>query len=214
MSDIDTKEQVKTEEQKKSLEQKIEELLNHPKALAPMGVGGKMLLEKLFKNFKEDMAQAFEDYTKDVARSHETYRTGTLEQMNAALQKIDKKYSAMYGDLINRFLVKMEGKVYAAELGVQAVLEQLGAHLHRTEMVGKTADDAGYVTLESYLEGFQKKIEARMEELAIELKQRAVERMKQKAEQENKNAEEAAKPAEEPVQEEAAQTPAEDGDRL
>lgn len=162
-------------------ETKIEQLNAHPKAQAPMTIGVKLYLEKAcsaffegikaeFGDLRANVSKSFTEYTKTIAESHHKYREETLAKMNEALGVVDKKFSSMYGVLVNKFLLKQEQKVFAAECAVQALIEEVSDRLYQpTEAVP---------TVEQFREIFQSSIEKRMLEIRERVQKEADDRRK------------------------------------
>jgi hypothetical protein len=241
---MDQKQEVIVDEQiPLTLDQKVDSIIEQYKGkTVPMTMGAKVVLQKLFNEYKSDLEEVVGVYTKEISESHDRFRTNTLDQMNASLEKLDKKYRAMYGNLVNQFLVKQEQKVFAAELACQTLVEEnaqlrfvvqtLTALVLTTQHAEMVKQGGDFVPLEDYIkafrektiapaefkDAFQKEFEDRMETLAINLKNAAVARMQKMAEGEKKDDQVDQKPAEEAVQQPAEEAPVphptEDGDRL
>jgi chloramphenicol O-acetyltransferase len=134
-------------------------------------IGQKMYIDRYVKSQKKELHSIFSEYTKDVAKSHNDFRQSTMDEMNKALDNINKRFSNMYGTLINKFLVVQEQKVFAAELACQVIIERTAELFYAT----RTNVDQ---TLEDFKTEYQKQIENRMEQLAEALKNDAIAKQK------------------------------------
>lgn len=160
------------------------------KSQGPLTIGQEMAIKKLFRAEQDDMARLFTAYTKDATEAIGKYQSETIKKMNDALQAIDKRFSGMYGTLVNKFLIKQEQKVFTCEMGVQAILETTVDYLHSIEFKNIAITDPTYINLEVYKEVFQSKVENKMNSLAEELKKKAEEQMAKRMEELNKQSEE------------------------
>lgn len=164
---------------------------------SPLSIGQRNFMKKMFnthqsevnealKNHRDEVGKIFENYSKQVAESVGSQNKQTLTLMNEALAKVDKKFSNLYGTLINKFLVKQEEKVFLAELGVQALLEVTANRLHKLEQESRRPEP---VDPEAFKEGFQKQVEDKITDLAEMMKKHTEEQMKKQAQGEVNNAE-------------------------
>lgn len=131
--------------------------------------------EHAIAQHKREVGKIFTDYSKQVAESVGTQNKEMVKSMNESLATIDKKFSGMYGVLINKFLVKQEEKVFLAELGVQAVLEETAVVLADI----KFGKDAPLEVRQPFYDEFQKAVEDKITSLAEQMKTEAQEKMAQ-----------------------------------
>jgi hypothetical protein len=91
-----------------------------------------------------------------------------IKNANEGINSFKKRYEAMYTDLVRRILVKMEGRLFSAELFEQASLDLLVEKIYRLENGLKPEDELDHISFQAYIEDCAAKHEKLMQKHADE----------------------------------------------
>ena len=86
-----------------------------------------------------------------------------VDKTNDDLEKFKKRYKAIYGDLVSRVMVKMEGRIFSAEIFEQATLDLCVEKLYRIERAISPDDPIDEEDYQEYIVECAKKHEAFMQ---------------------------------------------------
>jgi len=89
-----------------------------------------------------------------------------INNTNSNLEAFKKRYNAIYGDLVSRVMVKMEQRIFSAEIFEQASLDLLVGKIYRIEKGLSPSAELDHIDYQAYIEDCAEKHEGFMQKLA------------------------------------------------
>ena len=115
-------------------------------------------VEKFFESQRKKFHETIEGRAKQLGdeinkhfKAHREALDGFINGANVQIQKMDKKFSNMYGILVNKFLTQLENRVYTNELSNKAMMLMLGEKLYALEAEKAHRESLPLPTKEDYL---------------------------------------------------------------
>lgn len=138
--------------------------LEVPKSLKKMTKITEKLLSRIndrFKGERDFLRKKLEYSTTTVQKNIDNFISST----NSDLEAFKKRYNAIYGDLVSRVMVKLEGRVFSAEIFEQATLDLCVEKLYKLEKNIPLDEDLGSnnIDYQAYIEDCASKHEAFMQ---------------------------------------------------
>jgi len=150
------------------IETEVKDMLGENKPLKKISKLTEKLLLKVNGRFNAEI-KSLQNKIDIVLKSNTKNTEDFIKNVNADLDKFKTRYEALYTDLVRRILLKMENRVFAAEIFEQASLDLLVEKIYHIEHliednleinIKREEDHIGY---QAYIEDCAKKHEEFMQ---------------------------------------------------